>query len=474
MTNATTPAPLRRARILVVDDELSMREVLEIFFMQMGHEVTTAADGQQAIDQLKVEKFDLVLTDMRMPRAQGMDVLQFSKAHHPDTPVIVMTAFASTDTAVHAMKLGAHDYFTKPFKLDHARVVVEKALANRALVLENQTLKAQLREQSHHGLLGRSPPMMAVFDLISRVARTRTNILLFGESGTGKELVARAIHDASARASQPFLVINCAAIPESLLESELFGHRKGTFTGATRDHAGLFRSADGGTLLLDEIGEMPLAMQVKLLRVLQERKVKGVGETQEVAVDVRVIAATNRDLAAEVRSGRFREDLYYRLNVICLELPPLRERGGDITVLAYYFLNKFAEEFGKQITEIDGAVVERLLQHPFPGNVRELQNIMERAVALEDQGQVTLSSLPPALRSAMPRVQSSPTPTDSLPEDGLDLDAELEQLERHLFTLALRRTKGRKKAAAELLHLSFRTFRYRLDKLQQVRAIIWE
>jgi len=307
--------------------------------------------------------------------------------------------------------------------------------------------------------------MMDVFSLIRRVARTRTNVLILGKSGTGKELVARAIHDESDRREKPFLVINCAAIPENLLESELFGHRKGTFTGATTDREGMFRAAEGGTLLLDEIGDMPQGMQVKLLRVLQERKIKTVGDAREQAVNVRVIAATNCDLEAEVRAGRFREDLYYRLNVISIELPPLRERPTDIPLLAHHFLRKYAMDFGKEVKDIQPEVVQRLLRHPFSGNVRELENIMERAVALEEGEEITMASLPPALRESDNPVHPSELGL-ILPEQGVDLDGLVQDVERRLITQALERTGGHKKEAASLLGITFRSFRYRLEKLE--------
>jgi two-component system response regulator PilR (NtrC family) len=493
-------------RILVVDDELSMREVLEIFFAQEGHAVETAADGQAGIDRLEAAEFDLVITDLRMPRQGGLAVLRSCRELHPDTPVIVMTAFASTETALEAMKSGAYDYFTKPFRLDEVKAVIDKALERRTLVRENKVLKAELGDRGlTHDLIGTSPAMRAVHNLITRVASTRTNVLVLGESGTGKELVARALHRQSERAEKPFVVINCGAIPENLLESELFGHRRGTFTGATQDRPGMFQAADGGTLFLDEIGEMPLQMQVKLLRALQERKVRAVGDAREVAVDVRVIAATNRDLVAEVTAGRFREDLYYRLNVIAIELPPLRERPEDIEALAQHFLRKFTREFGKPwLMDFEPEVLALLRAHRFGGNVRELENVVERAVALEDGPQVRLRSLPPALRTtplrlaslapapvpppvasnfepvrqrgpssvapapmSLPPAMSSPTSFVAVPEPGedFDLDGALGDFERRIIERALARTQGHKTDAARLLGITFRSLRYRLDKL---------
>jgi len=395
-----------------------------------------------------------------------MVVLEQCRDLYPGTPVIVMTAFASTETAIQAMKMGAYDYFTKPFKLDEVKAVIDKALERRRLVTENQKLRAELNDRHRFGgIIGRSEKIREVFDLVSRVARTRTNVLILGESGTGKELVARAIHDQSERSERAFLVINCAAIPENLLESELFGHKRGTFTGATADKEGLFKAADGGTLLLDEIGELPLGMQVKLLRVLQERKVKAVGGLREIPIDVRVVAATNRDLEAEIATGGFRQDLYYRLNVISIELPPLRDRPTDIPLLAHHFLRKYAGEFDKPITEIDPDALQLLLAHPFSGNVRELENIIERAVALEEGDRVTVHSLPGQLRR-----RPDPATGDAggleLPDQGIDLEGVVDGVERRLIEQALDRTGGRKKEAARLLGISFRSLRYRVDKLR--------
>ncbi len=454
------------SRILVVDDELSMRELLELFFLREGHAVDVAADGGEGIRRLHEQEYDLVITDLRMPRTHGMVVLEQCRDLYPGTPVIVMTAFASTETAIQAMKMGAYDYFTKPFKLDEVKAVIDKALERRRLVTENQKLRAELNDRHRFGgIIGRSEKIREVFDLVSRVARTRTNVLILGESGTGKELVARAIHDQSERSERAFLVINCAAIPENLLESELFGHKRGTFTGATADKEGLFKAADGGTLLLDEIGELPLGMQVKLLRVLQERKVKAVGGLREIPIDVRVVAATNRDLEAEIATGGFRQDLYYRLNVISIELPPLRDRPTDIPLLAHHFLRKYAGEFDKPITEIDPDALQLLLAHPFSGNVRELENIIERAVALEEGDRVTVHSLPGQLRR-----RPDPATGDAggleLPDQGIDLEGVVDGVERRLIEQALDRTGGRKKEAARLLGISFRSLRYRVDKLR--------
>lgn len=455
------------SRILVVDDELSLREMLEIFLVKEGHEVLVASDGAQAIQILMEEDdLDLVLTDLRMPGAHGMVVLERARELHPDTPVVVMTAFASHQTATEAMKMGAYDYFSKPFELDVIKATIDRALERRHLVIEGRRLKEALQDQSAmHAIVGQSRSMQVVYDLVRRVARTRTNVLILGESGTGKELVARAIHDQSERRHGPFQVINCGAIPENLLESELFGHKRGSFTGASTDKEGLFKAASGGTLFLDEVGELPLGMQVKLLRVLQERRVKPVGDLREIPVDVRVIAATNRNLEDEVKAGRFREDLYYRLNVISVELPPLRERPGDVPLLAYHFLRKYAEEQEKPyLRDIDPEALQMLARYAFPGNVRELENLIERAVALEEGERVTAGSLPSSLRPKTGPLPSDP-PRSALPEAGVHLEGMVDDLERRLILQALQRTGGLKKEAAKLLGISFRSLRYRLAKL---------
>ena len=461
------------SRILVVDDELSIREMLEIFLRKAGHLVDLASDGATGIQRLIDEdEYDLVITDLRMPGAQGMVLLERCRELRPDTPIIIMTAFATHQTAVEAIKMGAYSYFSKPFDLDQTQAVIESALQMRRKVLDMRELRREGRElrrelatqKGFRGLIGRSRAMEQVMDLVMRVARTRTNILILGKSGTGKELVARAIHDHSERSRGPFLVINCGAIPENLLESELFGHRRGAFTGAMADKDGLFKAAAGGSVFLDEVGELPTAMQVKLLRVLQERQVKPIGDVRETPIDVRVISATNRDLAAEVKAGRFREDLYYRLNVISIELPPLRDRPGDIPLLAYHFLSKFAAEQGKTIEEIEPEALMLLQRHTYQGNVRELENLLERAVALEESERITVSALPPHIR-----VSAAPPPIieagADLPENGVDLDKSVDALERRLISQALQRTGGQKTEASKLLNITFRSLRYRLQKL---------
>lgn len=448
--------------ILVVDDEASMREFLTILLRKEGYRVEACPDAASARQVLEQREFDLVVTDLRLPGGTGLDVLEAARGAHPDTEVVVVTAFASAQTAVEAMKRGAYDYLTKPFKVEEIKLTVQKALEKAALARENRELRRRLEAIGPGGLiLGRSPRMQEVLRLLERVAPTGVTVLVYGESGTGKELVARRLHQLSGRRG-PFVAVNCSAIPEGLMESELFGHVRGSFTGAVSDKPGLFEEAHGGTLLLDEVGELPFPLQPKLLRALQEGKVKRVGGNREVEVDVRIVSATNRDLGAEVAAGRFREDLYYRLNVVALEIPPLRERRQDVPLLAHHFLQKYAAQFGRPVVGFTRETLELLEGHPFPGNVRELENVVERAVALETGEHLSAESLPPHLgRGSRPEAGRSPTFDDG----GFDLEAYLEGVERHYLEEALTRSGGNKTEAARLLGLSFRSFRYRLDKL---------
>ncbi len=455
------------ASILVVDDEASIREFLEILLKRAGHAVRFAKDAVDAVARLKDDSVDLVLTDLRLPVGSGMDVLGWVAKNAPSTQVVMMTAFATTETAVEAMKMGAYDYIIKPFKVDELTVLLDRALERRHLQAENRELKAALSARAAHArLLGASERMQEVFELIHKVAPTRTTILITGESGTGKELVARAIHARGTRSGEPFVAINCGAIPETLIESELFGHSKGSFTGATSDKPGLFERADKGTVFLDEIGELPLGMQVKLLRVLQERRVRRVGGAADLDVDVRVVAATNRRLEDEVQKGRFREDLFFRLNVIQVPLPALRERRADIPLLVEAFVAKFAEQQQSPVRRVSDSAMRLLMAWHWPGNVRELENVIERGVTLASGDSVDVAALPGNIRgspSSLP--QSAARIVDELPPEGLDLEAVLESYERRLLESALARTDGKKKKAAELLKLSFRSFRYRLAKL---------
>lgn len=453
------------APILVVDDEPSMREVLSIFLKRKGYDVQLAPGSVAALEAIRNSPvpYGVVLTDLMMPDGSGLDLLSEIRTQEGGTEVIVMTAHSTIETALEAMRRGAYDFIQKPFSNAELKALIDKALEKRALARENVRLKARIdRAQPLQGLIGQSPPMRALGDMILRIAPTRSTVLITGESGTGKERVARSVHDASDRRAAPFLVVNCGAFPEALIEAELFGYEKGAFTGATHRHAGIFREAEGGTVFLDEVGELPLPMQVKLLRVLQERKVRGIGEAQETSVDVRVLAATNKNVEEEVKAGRFRQDLYYRLNVIRLEVPPLRERREDVPELLAYFLRRGSREHGKDVRTFSADALRALDAHPFPGNVRELENLVERAVALALGHQIGLGDLPREIAGAT----ANPTPAlTELAEDGCKLDDVIAEVERRLILQALARTGGVRTAAAKLLGITFRSFRYRLHKL---------
>jgi two-component system response regulator PilR (NtrC family) len=450
--------------ILIVDDERSMREFLGIYLRREGYRIEAAQGGTEAIAALKSRAFDVVITDLRMPDADGLSILAEAKRLHPDTEVIVVTAFSTTETAIAAMKAGAHDYLTKPFKIDEVSLVVDRAMEKRRLARDNLALRDEIKGRYKlDRLLGKSPPMQRVFEILRKVASTRTSVLLVGESGTGKELAAHALHELSPRTDQPFVAVNCGAIPETLLESELFGHVRGSFTGASSDKQGLFEAANNGTLLLDEVADLPIAMQVKLLRVLQERKVKPVGGVAEREVDVRIVAATNRDLEAEVDKAAFRQDLYYRLNVIQIRLPPLRERREDLPLLVDHFVRKFSAEHGRPVVAATPEVMSALMAYHFPGNVRELENMIERAVTLATSDQLGIDAFPnlAGLRGTEPSAHA----IDQVPDDGLDLERHLEEYERTILIKALEKTGGNRTEAARLLHVSFRSMRYRLSKL---------
>ncbi|MBI4956572.1 MAG: sigma-54-dependent Fis family transcriptional regulator [Myxococcales bacterium] len=453
--------------ILVVDDEPGIRGVLEITFKRQGYAVV-ALPGVEPACQLIAERrepFPLVVTDLVMPDGSGLAVLAAARKKSPQTEVIVMTAYSTVEAAIDTMRQGAYDFVTKPFSPSEMVALAQKALEKSAIVAENERLRARLdslRPDAQGELFSGGPVMERIGALVAKIAPTRTTVLITGESGTGKERVARALHDASDRAGRPFCVINCGALPEALMESELFGHEKGSFTGATHAHAGLFRQADVGTLLLDEVGELPPLLQVKLLRVLQERKVRPVGSTTEVAVDVRVLAATNRDVEQDVEAGRFRKDLYYRLNVIRIELPPLRERSGAVRRLAERFVARFAAEQQKEVRGLTPDAQRALEHYPFPGNIRELENMMERAVALAAGPAIAHEDLPDHVtgRGTEPAVRWA-----ELPEGGCELDALLERAERQLLEQAMRRAGGKRTGAAKLLGITFRSLRYRLAKL---------
>ena len=468
----STPRSGTGKRILVVDDEPSMREMLRIVLRRDGYDVTLAESGTEAIEVLRAKPFDLLLSDIRMPDLSGVEVLRAAREINHDLVAFMMTAFASTDTAVEAMRLGAVDYFTKPFSMDELRLKVRQHLEAHRLKQENLLLKRALNSRHEFSsVLGRSDAMQQVFATIQTVAATNTTVLLSGESGTGKELVARAIHFNSLRRDRPFVAVNCGAVPETLLESELFGHVRGAFTDAHANRKGLLEAAEGGTIFLDEIGEMPTSMQVKLLRVLQDRRFRRLGGSDEVQADVRVIAATNQDLPKMVADGRFREDLYYRLNVLAIKVPPLRDRAEDIPLLAEHFLTQYATQMGKAVRTISAEALRLLQAHPWRGNVRELQNAIERAVALEQTESILPESLPEEVRHGAPGPTGSfrlkPDATDAdLPDlgEGFDLEARGDEFYRHYLALALERAGGVQVKAAELLGMSFRSFRYYVKK----------
>ena len=456
------------SRVLVVDDERSMRELLSIVLKRDGYDVLLADNGRSALDILKRERVDVLITDIRMPEMTGVDVLREAKLIDPGIISIVMTAFASTDTAVEALRLGAADYVHKsPNAVADLRMRVRKEMERRQLQRENVLLKRALRtNHQFSNIIGSSSAMTALFELIETIAPTSSTVLISGESGTGKELVARAIHVRSPRSDRPFVALNCGALPETLLDSELFGHMRGSFTGADGNKKGLIEVAEKGTIFLDEIGEMSPMVQVKLLRVLQERRFRRLGGTEEVEADIRIIAATNRDLSKMVAAGEFREDLFYRINVIPVRLPALRERGQDVPLLAEHFVAKFAAAMKKDVIGISGAALGCLRAYAWPGNVRELENAMERAVALEKTPSILPESLPETVRAASASVltASAQAGADDLLEAGFDLEQHVQGIEREYIAEALKRANGVKKNAAELLGLSFRQFRYLMKK----------
>jgi two-component system, NtrC family, response regulator PilR len=462
------------ARLLIVDDELGMRQFLTHLFQRESHSVRVAQSGQEAMNLLHQEPADLIISDVRMPDMGGIELLRAARELLPGVEVVMMTAFANVETAREAFLLGAYDFVQKPFDNDLLKEVVARALDRISLVKEKEELLEQnkvliqgQRQRAQLGkIIGRSQNMQALYQMIETVAQVQSTVLVTGESGTGKELVARAIHDLGPRAEKPFVSINCGAFTETLLESELFGYVKGSFTGANTNRKGLFEAANSGTVFLDEIGEMSPAMQVKLLRVLQERKLRPVGATEETTVDTRVIAATNRDLANMVKGGTFREDLYYRISVIPIELPALRERLEDVTDLASHFVNKFCGQSGRTLAISDGAM--RLLEnYSWPGNVRELEHTIERAVALENTDAIQPERLPEKITSYNPhRIAAA----FDFPDDGINLTAHLDQLEKKYLIEALQRSGGNQTNASVLLHLSVRSLRHLLDK-HDIRAL---
>lgn len=450
--------------VLVADDEKSMTEFFEVMLSREGCRVLTASSAEEAMEVIVSGGLDLVITDINMPTAGGMEVIRKAAETDPDLPVIMITAYASTQTAIEAMKLGAYDYISKPFNNDEIKLVVAKALERRS----DKTHIRQLEQKLAHtaggtpgDLIGNSPAIKNMLSMIKKVADSRSTVFITGESGVGKELVARAIHDFSERRDRAFNSINCGALPEELLESELFGHQKGAFTSANADKIGLLENSDNGTFFLDEVGEAPLSVQVKLLRFLQEREIRRVGGTKDIKVDIRLIAATNRNVEQMIDEGLFREDFYYRLNIIPIHIPPLRERREDIPVLANRFMAKYAKANQREIRSISVEAMDMLEQYTWRGNVRELENVIERAVVLASGSVIVPEYLPEPLRTWKEKNMGHDL---LIPEDGIDLEGEVSKMEKDLLFKALSKAGGVKKEAAKLLSLSFRSFRYKLSK----------
>jgi two-component system, NtrC family, response regulator PilR len=457
--------------ILIVDDELSMRELLEYMLTKEGYRVSCAENGRKAISTIETTSIDLLICDIRLGDISGLEVLKATKKINPQTVVIMISAYTTTETAVESMNEGAFDFVPKPFNNQELKQTISNALTLKTVEDEKSSLDVALKKTLHFGkIIGNSPKMMNVYDMIRQVAKTTTNILLTGESGTGKELVARAIHDESERCDRAFVAVNCGGIPETLMESELLGYKKGSFTGANQDKKGLFEVADKGTIFLDEIGELSTSIQVKLLRVVQEKAFKPIGAGEDISVDVRIIAATNKVLEDEVIAGRFREDLFYRLNVIGIRLPPLRERKEDVRLLAHHFLEKYSREMGKEITKLSSYAVDLLVKYDFPGNIRELENLIERSVALSNTNIILPESLAISLHKQIHKrrwiegIKNKRYDLDDV-ENGISLDTVLEEIEKAYVEKALELARGDKARAAELLQINLRSLRYRLDKL---------
>jgi two-component system response regulator PilR (NtrC family) len=453
------------AKILVLDDDQGMRDFMEIMLTKEGYDVTGSGEPAKAIDLCRKTAFDLVITDLKMPKINGIEFLKAIKDQRPETIVILITAYASGETAINAMKEGAYDYVEKGGSIDDLKKIVQAALLKKGLVIENKTLKKEVEttetaENLFCGMIGTNREMLKIFATIKKVSDTPANILILGESGTGKELVARAIHENSARSKMPFIAINSGGIPENLLESELFGYMKGSFTGAYADKQGFFEMARGGTIFLDEIGELSPSLQVKLLRIIQERTFRRIGGAEDIKVDVRIISATNKNLQERVTKGEFREDLYYRLNVIPIFIPPLRERREDIPLLINSFIEKYAQMFGKEIRNISSYAMELLTNYAFPGNIRELENIIERSVAMETSNIILPESL--TLYSSDASIGTSKF---DITDRGIDLNEELDKIEKMLIEKALQKTKGSKRKAAGLLKITFDSLRHRIEKL---------
>jgi len=445
-------------RVLIVDDEESFRHMLFVILRKEGYEVELAANGEEGLKKTSLSTFDHILCDIRMPQMDGLEFIREAKQVGVDTTIIMMSAYGTVDTAIEAMKLGAYDYISKPFKPDEIILTLKKAEERERLRKENELLRrAVAKEYGFENIVSKNEKMLKIFEMIKKVAPYKSTILITGESGTGKELVARALHFNSDRSKNLFVPINCGAIPENLLESELFGHAKGAFTDAIRTKKGLFEEADGGTLFLDEIGELPAQLQVKLLRVLQDGEIRRIGESKPIQIDVRIIAATVKDLIKEVNEGRFRDDLFYRLNVIYINLPPLREKKEDIPSLVTHFINKYNQSLNKNIKGIDSKALEALMEYKWYGNVRELENTIERAVVLTDREHIELENLPIEIQNIQDEIQLEP-----LMKDEYSIKKGSKLLEMNLIKKALKKTKGNHTQAAKLLEISHRALLYKI------------
>jgi len=448
-------------KILIIDDEKSILDLLSVVFKKEGYSVETSLSAKTALELIDKEEFDLILTDIKLPQMSGMKILKYVKEKYPAMPVVMITAYGTIKQAIEALKMGAMDYIVKPFNMEELKIIVAQGLENRRIQQENVLLKKDLEEKyGMNNMVGKSKKMLEVYNLIEKIAVTDSTVLISGESGTGKEIAARAIHFYSRRRERPFVSINCGALPENLLESELFGHVKGSFTGAIANKKGMFETAEKGTLFLDEVGEMSPWTQVKLLRTLQDRKVRRVGGTEEFPIDVRIIGATNQDLKKRIEEGKFREDLFYRLNVISLELPPLRDRKEDIPLLVSHFLSKYCDKMGRDMKRMAPRVMKVFESYSWPGNVRELENSIERVIAIEDRETITESSLPEELISPQ-REQDRSYEV----KPGFDLNTTLDDISRNFVQQALQRTNGNLKETATLLGINYRSLRYLIEKL---------
>jgi two-component system response regulator PilR (NtrC family) len=453
-------------KVLIIDDDHSIRNMLSIVLKNEGYEVIAVESAIVALKKLKKEMVDLIISDIKMPEISGIELLRKVKSIDQEIPVIMITGFASTNDAVEAMKLGAEDYIIKPFNLDELKIIINKSIYRKTIEKENIELKSKLTEkEKFENIVGKNSKMLKIFDLIDTISQTDSTVLISGESGTGKELIARAIHNKSPRAQNDFVSINCGALPENLLESELFGHSKGAFTDAYRDKTGLFEVADKGTLFLDEIGEMPQPMQVKLLRAIQERIIRRVGSNNEIAIDVRIISATNKDLLDSMTKGKFRSDLFYRLNVISINIPPLKDRKDDIPLLMHNILNNLNKRFNKRIEGYEREVIDLFIKYPWPGNVRELENFIERSVALEKENVITTKSLPKELVYNITESVMSADSIDSLlTESDFDYTEYMDKISQQVLVKALEKNHSHLKMTAEMLNISYRSLRYLISK----------